>query len=123
MGPIYSDLGLSNQLSRGNINLSTTSIVGISQTNFIIAGGANTFNDISYLKLISYASFPVKIELRDTISGSVVDRFILAASGTFTQSYNAPLKQTTANTTWTLSASTADATNYIAAFAQSIKNL
>ncbi len=122
MGPIYSQLGLFNSQSRSNINTSVTSIVGVSQTNFILANGANIFNDITYLKFVSNAGFPIKLDLRDTISGTVIDKFILPASGTFTQSYIIPIKQTTANTTWTLSASTADATNFVTAFAQTLKN-
>ncbi len=118
----YSQLGIINN-QRADITTSITSITTIMQSNVVLAGGDSIFNDLTYLKLTNHASFPIRLDLRDSISGSIRDRFFLSASGTFSENYIVPLKQTTANSTWTLSANTADSTNFISVIAQTIKNI
>lgn len=122
MSQIFAELG-NREFVRTDIITSITSITGISQTNIISSGGVGVFNDLVYLKLTNSAGFPVRLDLRDTISGTIKDIIFLSASGTFSENYVIPLKQSVSNSTWTLSASTADASNFISVLAQSIKNL
>lgn len=122
MGQIFSELGILNNQRTDTIT-SVTSITADSQSNIVSGGGAGIFSDIVYLKLTNHASFPIRLDLRDSISGSIRDRYFLSASGMFSQNYVVPLKQTTANTTWTLSASTADSVNFISVLVQTIKTL
>lgn len=73
----------------------------------LVAAVASTFNDLYGLTLVNTSATGVRVDLRSTTAGAIVDSFWLPPTSTIIVSPNVPYKQATVNTNWTVQLSAA----------------
>lgn len=102
-------------ISSGIVTLTTTG------ETTLIAAVAATFLDMTAIKLVNTSATPVRVDVRDTTGGTIVDTWELPATDTRGQSFPVPRKQTTVNTNWTIQLS--GAVTDVRVVADFIKNI
>ena len=107
---------------RALISQTTTSLTTASES-IVVPAAVGVYNDITFLKITNCGALNTQILLRDAVDGTVRDIFMLSPSATYYNTYTIPIKNSNTNQAWTLSASTADVTNYISVFTQYAQNI
>lgn len=108
-------------IMRDNVAQNSITLTDTTETTLIAAGGTGVYHDLTLLMVSNTSGSKIRIDFRDTDSGSVIFSVEAAADGGGNNPpFKIPVKQTTANTNWraTLSGSVTD----IRIFAQAIKN-
>lgn len=101
--------------SSGVVTVSTTA------ETTLMAAVASTFLDMTAIKLVNTSVTGVRVDLRDTTGGTVVDTWYLPPTDDRGQSYPVPRKQTSVNTNWTIQLS--GAVTDVRVVADFIKNI
>ena len=102
-------------VTRGSaVTLTTTS------ETTILAAAASTYHDLIWLMLTNTSSTAVRVDIRDTTTGTVQFSVALAANGGAVICPPAPITQTTANTNWT--AQLSGAVTDVRIIAMAVKN-
>ncbi len=84
-------------LSQANITVSTTT-----ETTLLPAIGATVFQDLVSLSCANTSATAVRVDVRDTTAGPVVNQLLVPAGDTRTFVYNVPFRQTNPNGNWTV---------------------
>jgi hypothetical protein len=90
------------------VDQGTTTYTSTTEANVLAAGGASVFLDLTMIVLTNTSATGVRVDIRDASAGTVrLSVFLAANGGGAVIPFQAPMKQTTANSAWTAQLSAA----------------